>query len=122
MKQVIIPLLLMLLFASFTNRRTDVKLVFQNNTAKDFMVLKVNVRGKEFVFKNIQQGARTTAIHVPETYRYCYAQAITATDTLICQPTDYVGEKMYHSGKFLMKLFSLPGQKYMGMDFEALPR
>ena len=121
MKQVMFAVIMILLFSSFTGRRHYVKLAFQNNTGKDIKTLKVNIRGREFSFTNVHQGTLTKVILVPETYAYCYAKAITAKDTLICQPTDFVGEKLYRSGGYVMKLFLIQGQKYMRMEFEPLP-
>ncbi len=69
MKQVMFAAFMILMFASFTGRRHHVKLAFKNNTGKDFKILKVNIRGKEFSFTNIHQGALTRVIMVPETAR-----------------------------------------------------
>jgi hypothetical protein len=109
--------LIFFLFAfALSSCSRGVLLTFQNETGRDFQSLKVNIRGQEHYFQNLKTGGKPSSIRVPATYRYCYAQAVTATDTLICQPTDFVGETLYTKGKLKMTFF-LPDQtsNYMGI-------
>jgi hypothetical protein len=116
MKLPLYLLLFSLLFLSAFQTKQGVKLSFKNNTPYHFKELMVNIRGAKYTFTDLKAGQSTRPIKVTGTYRYCYAKAITATDTLICQPTDFVGEKLYTSGKLQMKLQLYPGnegRKYM---------
>jgi hypothetical protein len=103
-----LSLFLAIFLSSFETRKT-VKLTFKNETPCNFKKLIVNVRGTAFEFTDLDAGKTTRPVKVTATYRYCYARAITSTDTLICQPTDFVGEKLITSGRLLMKLQLLPG-------------
>ena len=108
---------------SFTPEKSGVRIFFQNDTGQDFKKLKVDIRGTEFFFENLRQGTETEMIKVPESYQICYAQAITDTDTLVCQPIDFVGAKLYRNGTLLMKLSLFPGEKkYMWIKSEILGR
>lgn len=110
-------LVLFFSFTAFIACNKGVSVIFKNETGKDFKTLDVNIRGQQYSFSDIKNGERTKALRVPETYGYCYARAITTTDTLVCQPIDFVGEELYTSGKLVMKLF-IPGggnEKYMGI-------
>ena len=103
-----IPILFILLAFQI---KPGVKLSFKNNTPYEFKELLVNIRGTPYTFTNLKAGETTKPIKVAGTYRYCYAKAITTTDTLICQPTDFVGEKLYTSGKLQMKFELLPNKE-----------
>jgi hypothetical protein len=94
------------MITSFTKPKDGVSVIFKNSTGKDFQSLKVNIVGREFIFSNLKIGQQTPIVIVPRSYRYCYAQAITNTDTLLCQPDDYVGEIVYTNGKILMNISS----------------
>ncbi len=106
MKQIILVLLTLIVITSFTSPKGEVSVIFQNNTGKNFQSFKVNIVGREFIFSDLKIGQQTPVVTVPRSYRYCYAQAITNTDTLLCQPDDYVGETAYSNGKILMSVFS----------------
>jgi hypothetical protein len=90
----------MLLCSYQTKQNVHVK--FKNATSEDFKELYVNIFGEEYTFFNIEKGETTKPIHVKKSARYCYPKAITAKDTVICQPIDYVGEKIFTQGKLLM--------------------
>lgn len=105
MKQIILFLLVLLSITSFINPDDGVSVIFENNTGKDFRSLKVNIAGREFIFPALKTGQQTPVVHVPRSYKFCFAQAITNTDTLLCQPC-YVGETAYSNGKIFMSIFS----------------
>jgi hypothetical protein len=116
MKYVLVLAGLSALFGSCKIHKNQVAVVFKNETGKDFISLNVNIRGQKFTFTDVKNNQKTRVLIVPESYSYCYAQAITKTDTLVCQPDDYVGEKLYKKGKLLMRLFILSDEgnnKYM---------
>ena len=114
-----VTLFLFLLITSSAKSKDGVSVIFLNNTNKDFRIFKANILGKEVVFKDLKKGNRTDIISVPRSCRYCYAQAITTTDTLLCQPEDYVGETVYTSGKILM-IISAYSQKGLEKNIEVL--
>ena len=120
MNRTFLLILFTVLLLSFNTTQEGVSIIFKNNTQQDFKTLYVNIHGKEFTFKNLAKGHETKPILVPESYRYCYAEAITLKDTLICQPYDFVGEELCTKGKFLMKLTADPNQIYMDMECEDL--
>jgi hypothetical protein len=95
-----------ILFVSFAKEQPPsqgrVLVTFKNKTSQDFVKLQVNIVGREYSFSDLKKGQTTKPIRVEKSYRYCYAKAITATDTLICQPEDFVGEKLFTKGKLLM--------------------
>lgn len=93
-------------------KTNQVMVKFKNESAEDFKRLHVNIMGKEFHFTDLKSGNTTQYISVPKVYPYCWAQAITEKDTLGFIPIDYVGEKLYTSGKLLMKL-KIEGQDNM---------
>src|SRR6478735_2101048 len=95
MKQLTVVLILFVMINSFTETKDEVSIIFYNNTSKDFRIFKANILGKEFIFENLKIGKQTDIVTVPRACRYCYALAITNTDTLLCQPDDYVGETVY---------------------------
>ena len=108
MKQIVF-LLLAVLSSSFCKIQPGVSVVFQNNSGMDLSSFYVSIYPKEFTFLNLKKGQRTDIVTVPKCYRYCFARAITtAGDTLVCQPEDFVGEKLYSSGKILMIIKSYP--------------
>ena len=117
-------LILMGLFFGSTSFifQSGVKVIFKNESKEDFRALKVNIRGQKFNFFDLKSGKETEPITVPDTYRYCYAQAITSKDTVTCQPTDYVGEILLIKGKIVMNLMIKGNDKnrYMiiGSEFE----
>ena len=96
-------------FVSFIVYPPGVKIIFKNKTQEDFKELKVNIRGQEFSFFDLKSGETTKPVRVSGSYSYCYAQAITLKDTLICQPIDYVGEKLYTRGKLIMDIVIIDG-------------
>jgi hypothetical protein len=106
MKQLTIILFLFLLTTSFIQSKEEVSIIFLNKTNKNFRIFKVNVLGKELVFRDLKSGSQTDTIFVPRACRYCYAEAITNNDTLFCRPEDYVGETVYTNGKILMIISS----------------
>jgi hypothetical protein len=106
-------LLLLFSFFQFSGYKPGVRVIFRNDSKEDFKELQVNIIGQKFTFENLKAGEKTKPIKVLKSYRYCYAKAVTQNDTMICQPTDYVGEKLYTNGKLIMKLtiFSRKGEK-----------
>ena len=112
----LILLVLIFLLGSFVIYQPGIKIIFRNESKEDFKELKVNIRGQEFEFFNLKSGGATKPIWVPGSYSYCFAKATTLKDTVICQPIDYVGEKLYTSGKLVMNLVILPeegGERYL---------
>lgn len=113
--------LFFLAFISLLTRsgyQSGVCVIFKNDTGRDFIQLKVIIREQQYLFKDLKSGQQTEPLTVPESYRYCYAQAISAKDTITCQPIDFVGETLYKSGTLTMALFMFPGEgnkKYMGI-------
>jgi hypothetical protein len=81
---------------------------FKNDSKEDFKSLRVNIVGHEYRFDNIKSGSSTKPIKVEKAYRYCFAEAITSKDTIVCRPEDFVGEKLITSGKITMSLYILP--------------
>ena len=121
MKPITLLLIPVILFVSFLPKQDGVNITFQNDTNETFKMLKVDIFGTEFLFKDLKKGEQTDPIHVPRTYRFCYARAITEKDTLLCLPCRN-GEKIYNEGNFLMKLFRLRDEKYMGITCDDLDR
>ena len=98
----------MFLFISFEISKKEVGVVFKNESKEDFKELQVKILDKEFTFFNLKAGQKTKKVIVSKTYSYCYARAITLIDTVICQPIDYVGEKLYTHGSLVMNLYIFP--------------
>ena len=91
---------------------TGVSLRFKNETSQDFVKLTIHIVNKEYNFGPLKKGEKTKPIKVEKCYRYCYAIAITPTDTMVCQPIDYVGEKLQTEGKLMMKLQEFNNVEY----------
>ena len=80
----------------------QVKVKFKNESQEDFKLLTANILGKEFIFKDVKKGESTPYVEVDKTYPYCPLKIETAKDTVGFLPIDYVGEKLYTSGKLTM--------------------
>lgn len=100
----LILLVSIFVFVSFVAYQPGVKIIFKNESKEDIKELYVNILGEKFTFYDLKSGAKTKPIVVAKSYSYCYAQAVTLKDTIICQPIDYVGETLYRSGKLIMNL------------------
>ena len=113
-------LYIILLFVSCNMGYVSVR--FQNNSDEDFRLLQVNILGEKFGFEDIGKGQYTKYVRVSRTYPYCFAMVITAKDTLVCQPEDYVGETLYTNGKMIMKLtISKHGNHHRSLEIESEP-
>lgn len=99
-----LSLILFVAFTSFTKPNEGVSIIFHNKTDKDFRLFKANILGREVIFENLKSGEKTGTVTVPRSCRYCYAQAVVNTDTLLCQLDDYVGETVYTNGKIIMTI------------------
>lgn len=85
-------------------RTNHVLVKIKNQSIEDFTHLEVHISGKRFNFENLKSKHTTKSIRVDKTFPYCPAEVITETDTLFFRPFDYVGEKLYTSGKLIMKI------------------
>jgi hypothetical protein len=108
MKLIFYTVVILLFFSSFQTKMNGVSVSFKNASKEDFKVLEVNIVGHKFYFENVNAGGQTKPIQVDETYQYCYAKAVTSKDTIVCQPEDYVGEKLYGKGKLIITFFIYP--------------
>jgi hypothetical protein len=88
-------------FASCKTNQVVVK--FTNTSSEDFKSIDVRILGKEFALSDLKSG-QSKAIKVDKSYRYCIIKVVTLSDTLMLIPTDYVGEKLYTSGRLKMQL------------------
>ena len=80
-----------------------VTLSLTNNSTENFKSLTVNIRGEIFEFNNLSPN-KTETISVKDTYRYFYAKVVTATDEIVLQPIDFVGEPLIESGNLDVSL------------------
>lgn len=76
----------------------------KNQSDEDFKHVEVRIAGKRFTFENLKSKETTKYVKVDKTFPYCPAEVITEKDTLFFRPFDYVGEKLYTSGKLIMKI------------------
>ncbi|KAA5536868.1 hypothetical protein F0919_04130 [Taibaiella lutea] len=83
---------------------------FKNDCPEKFMNLQVNVLGEKFQFENLESGESTKFIKVSKTYSYCFIRAITPKDTIAFLPIDYYGERLYTTGKIVMKITMEKGE------------
>lgn len=87
-----------------TVQNTGIQLRYRNISPDPFKVLETKVGDSTYTFANVEPGALTDFIKVPETYAYHYAKVITEKDTLIFQPIDFVGEQAYTTGYMTLSL------------------
>ena len=85
------------------NNTADVTVSLTNSSKENFKSLTVNIKGQIFEFNNLAPN-QTETISVKETYRYFYAKVVTATDEIVAQPIDFVGEQLIESGKLDVNL------------------
>ena len=90
-------------FLSFNSSTSVVRVELKNISNEDFKKVYVNICGQKFEFENLKKD-ESKNLKVEKSYRYCYMRVITSIDTLICQPIDFVGEKLYTSGKLVMPI------------------
>jgi hypothetical protein len=105
MKNICYLILITVFFAACKkdNNTAGVTLSLTNNSKENFKSLTVNIKGKIFEFNNLAPN-KTETISVKDTYRYFYAKVVTATDEIVAQPIDFVGEKLIKSGKLDVNL------------------
>jgi hypothetical protein len=108
MQRIVLSILILMPLTSFQNNIKGVTVVFKNGSNEDFQELQVNILGQFYYFHDVKAGNETNSIVVTETYKYCYARAITCKDTVICQPDDYVGEILLKTGKLTISFFLYP--------------
>jgi|GEM_PF-5955335 len=97
---------------------------FQNTSSEVFTRLQVDMLGTAYDFDTLRPGQVTRPVPVKETYYYCYARVLTRSDTLLYQPIDYIGEKLYRRGKLTIEVqidartHSRTGKlvRFLGMD------
>ncbi|MDH7459797.1 hypothetical protein QEG73_00865 [Chitinophagaceae bacterium 26-R-25] len=77
---------------------------FRNDTPKKFTSLHVNIAGKEFDFKNLDKGKSTKFVPVEMSFSYCTAWVTTENKTITNFPLCFTGERIYTSGKLIMKI------------------
>ncbi len=82
-----------------TSCKSQVAVDFMNTSQENYKNLRVEILGESFEFKDLKSGKKTDYIKVSKTYSYCYAYVVTEKDTLSLLPFDYIGEKLYKSGK-----------------------
>src|SRR4051812_2942667 len=103
MLRVIIILLLSAPIA-ISCRSNGILVKFKNISNENFKELNVKV-GEALIFKDLLPSKSTKFIKLKGIHRYCYARVIIPSDTLLFfQPIDYVGEKLFTKGKFIMKI------------------
>ncbi|WP_133256936.1 hypothetical protein [Hymenobacter edaphi] len=78
--------------------RRPVYVRFKNDSPETFVRMQANLMGQVFAFDSLWPGQLTRTVAVDDTYDYCWLQVVTANDTLLFRPIDYVGEKLYRSG------------------------
>jgi hypothetical protein len=111
----------MLFFFSFQIKEEGVIVTFKNASGENFKKLEVNILGHQYNFENVKAGGQTKPIRVDKTYQYCYARAITSKDTIVCQPDDFVGEKLYRKGKLIITFFIYPEDyQYRTLSFKNI--
>ncbi|MGX7666683.1 hypothetical protein [Flavobacterium pedocola] len=93
-----LPFLLLLSFLFFSCK-PHVEVKFTNRSNEEIKKLKVIIADKEFNFESLQKGETTAPLKLEETYQYCYAEVITAKDTLIKKPMICGNETKYTIGK-----------------------
>ncbi|TCC91588.1 hypothetical protein EZ428_07430 [Pedobacter frigiditerrae] len=96
------------------NSTAGVTLSLTNNSKENFKSLTVNIRGQIFEFNNLAP-SKTETISVKDTYRYFYAKVVTATDEIVAQPIDFVGEQLIKSGKVdvNLEIKTINGTRYL---------
>lgn len=108
MRRVIGFILLFLILCGFESYQQGVAVVFKNTSQDDFKNLHIKIFGRDYYFNELKSGKTTKPIYVEKTYRYCFAEAITQKDTVVCQPIDFVGETLHRTGKVTMELYIFP--------------
>lgn len=77
---------------------------FQNASNETMTHITIMVLDKNFAFDTLRPGQLTTPVTVPAAYYYCDAKITTTRDTLVYQPYDYIGEKLYRHGQLITEL------------------
>jgi hypothetical protein len=95
---------LFITFFTMTSCKTGVEITFINESNENFKSLRVDAGGKDTIFENLESGKSTKPYIVKSSYSYCQAKVITENDTLYFIPFDFIGEKLYKSGKLKLKL------------------
>ena len=88
------------------------------------MMLDVELFGHTYSFDNLEHGSATPFIEVEKAYPYHFARVITAQDTLISQPIDFVGEQLLTPGKhtLILNIITLKtGERALVFDKEGSP-
>ncbi|WP_162945050.1 hypothetical protein [Flavisolibacter nicotianae] len=108
MKNVIVLFLILLSLSGFDNKSPGVYVTIKNGSKETFKNLHIKIQGQDYFFHDLKSGGSTKPINVDKTYRYCYTEVVTKKDTLIFQPTDFVGETLHKSGRLVMELYIIP--------------
>lgn len=105
MKKLIWLFVILISFCGCKKEEEESKVAVSINNAsgESFKSLQVQIQGQQFNFENVSVGT-THILRVNETYRYFYVKAVTATDELVIQPIDFVGEELVKSGELNFKL------------------
>jgi len=100
-------------------KSNQVLLKFSNKSSEEFKEVLVNVQGREFNFKNLRSGEATPRVKVKGSYPYCYTRVVTEKDTLYFMPIDYVGEKLYTTGKLTMQFLIIQTEGRRTLEIDA---
>ena len=97
----------------------DVRLRIANESAFTFARVKVRLPGVEEEFGPIPPGTASEYRAVEVAYRYAYIEVHLASDTLVLQPIDYVGESVLPNGQYTYALDVGvdPEGKYLSFSF-----
>jgi hypothetical protein len=89
---------------SACNSQKGVAVKFKNESREIFNSLEVNIFGTVHKVSNLPVNASSPSFLVDSLYRYHYAKVITATDTMVFQPIDFVGETVIKRGRVTLGL------------------
>jgi hypothetical protein len=118
MKKLIFILTVTMIF-TISCKTNYVMVKIKNQSDEDFKHVEVRIAGKRFTFENLKSKETTKYVKVDKTFPYCPAEVITEKDTLFFRPFDYIGEKLYTSGKLTMKISIVKEENKRSLDINS---
>lgn len=98
-------------------------LSFKNSSSEDFRKLEVFTYEGVQVFYDLKKGQSTKPIAVSGSYRFTWAKAVTATDTITTPGYCRTGETVFREGRMIMNFtfrsFGDDKRKYLAIDADT---
>lgn len=95
----------------------DVRIRIANESAFPFERVNVLLPGVEEEYGPIAPGTASEYRAVEYAYRYAYIEVHLASDTLVLQPIDYVGESLLPNGRYTYALAVDAERKHLSFSF-----